>query len=446
MNLVGNDELHTEEQLRSLWKDSMRSVNCTSQHIAYDQFLRLMKGQTKDPDLPMPSVRLASLGSVPEGESTIEEGMPEDVSSMPPRVANIEDSKPHLLESAGDSDSLASLPNMTSPAMYDTSSSTLGGVSSSPILDSPIEGKKITELGNPASTIPELAGSPGSKLVRGRSKSLADEAESFVPPEATFQKDTRRAIALPERDPKVSQELAGQSTLAVSRQLYRAHRQMRLSVLEASRRFEEEQARRARDTLMAEKAKEAGLMGLGQAGLVMRHGLKVHVTTDAIREYLEKYRAEQQQLVEKATRRGGRGRGNRKKTISDMSAMMNPSLGQDEMTMIAAKAAQSPDATKLILNSSLTNFASVPELPKTTRPLPLPPKLPKAVLPPVDVVDKSVRKPTIPGQFHHTKDPFSMDGMYGGARINAVDVNQIKSGATNATTPGKPKGKKSTNP
>ncbi len=447
MNLVGNDELHSEEQLRTLWKESMKSVNCTTAHIAYDDFLLLMKGQTNELEVQPPSKRTSWLNSVPEGVSVAEEHSesPEmectDSAIVPFDGPNLSETQSHLIEVRNmDEGSLSSLPNMTSPVMYEESSDSSFGMTASPVLDSPSVTKVLSEV--PATEDSHVPDSTTLKkpstITRGRSKSLADEADGLdESPAPAFRGDTRRALALPERDPKVNQELAkNQSALAVSRHLYRAHRQMRLAVLEASRRFEEEQARRARDALMAQKTKEAGLMGLGQAGLVMRHGHRVQVTTDAIRRYLEDYKAEQQELVDKATRRGGRGRSKRKKTISDMSAMMNPSLGQDELAVIVAKSANTPEAAKIILNASFNDLGAVPDLKSTTIP-----ELPPAIMnsnedveaesfapgPSIERVDQIVRKATVPGQFHQTKDPFSYDGMYGGARIGLVDVNQIKS-------------------
>ena len=251
--------------------------------------------------------------------------------------------------------------------------------------------------------------------------------------------DTRRALNLPERHDSfknVNDDLTSKSALAVNRQLYRAHRQMRISVFEASRRFEEKQAIRARDTLMKEQVKEA--MG---AGLVMRHGTKLQVTSDAIRKYLDEAMAEQQAFLEKASRRGGRGRRNRKKTISDMSAMM--SLGQDEMGEIAALAvSQTPDSKRSTILLSFDGVEGLPDLSiagkKGSTKSSLVPKPtgmvvqqrknsgqhitidtsamehdggPTPNLPDIDL--KSVRRPTIPGQFKKTADPFSASGMYG---------------------------------
>merc|ERR1711865_814540 len=256
-----------------------------------------------------------------------------------------------------------------------------------------------------------------------------------------LSEDTRRALNLPESRESFrnsNDENTNKSALTVNRQLYRAHRHMRISVLEASRRFEDNKATRARDTLIKEKLKEA--MG---AGLVMRHGTKLQVTSEAIRKYMDEAMAEQRVLLEKANRRGGRGRRNRKKTISDMSAMMNPSMGQEEMGGIAAMAvhAQTPDSKRSTIECSFDGVNGLPDLSSSgkewsTSPS-LAPKLTSNIqprrgsskrvqidtsaieinnvpttpdLPEIDL--KCVREPTVPGQFQKTVDPFSASGMY----------------------------------
>ena len=459
MYLVGNDELHSELQIREMWKESMRSVNCTQAHITYENFLLLMKGQTKKPDpltgpcvlVSTPSVRGGlSLVVVPEGAQVEEE---EEVTS--PDMPIAQEAKPKspslavhiggeestvasLLERNNDGidGSLHSLPNMGgTTGMYESSSSDIQLKSPSTSLESPESKKTIEDIKvTDAIAVPVLR--------RGRSKSLADEADGESSSEfsASFRGDSRRALALPEKDHKMDAELAkNKSALAVNRQLYRAHRQMRQSVLDASRRFEEQQARRARDVLTAQQEEADGLMGLGQAGLVMRHGHKVHVTSEAIRKYLEESKAEQQQLVDKANRRGGRGRSTRKKTISDMSAMMNPSMGQDELGDIAtqiANMAQTPEVKKPIsffgnLDApglpSLTSFEGVPVSPGLQRRPKKRESAPVAMLgqPPTVVDQSTLRKATVPGEFRKTQDPFSSDGMYGGARVCEIDVKRI---------------------
>jgi len=441
MNLMGTDERNSEEQILSMWRDSMKSVNCTSAHITYDSFLLLMKGQTKAPDpatelLSTPS-RKQILVAVPEVEDA-EMSLPELAEK--PASEGAFDIGGGLLERKNEDEvSMHSLPNIGASGIYESSNSSLGLSMSS---DSPSTRKLIAEIAG--ETIPEIDSKPAI-VTRRRSKSLADEKEGIEGDDLSdsarysFQGDSRRAVVLPEHDAATSSKLAmNKSAISVNRQLYRAHRQMRTSVLEASRRFEEQQARRARDTLIAQKELEEGKLGIVHAGLVMRHGTKVHVTSEAIREYLETSKAEQQQLLEKANRRGGRGRSSRKKTISDMSAMMNPSLGQDELGEIALKCSQTPDVSKRVTQDFLTTSLKGLEIPSLKKanlpPLRKKERLPctpteiaaiEGLAPSVVEVDHSLRKATVPGQFRKTEDPFGADGMYGFTRISAKDVSQI---------------------
>merc|ERR1712106_648270 len=124
------------------------------------------------------------------------------------------------------------------------------------------------------------------------------------------------------------------SALQVNRQLYRSHRQMRLSVIDACKRFEEQQARHAHGVLLAEKNLDnAG----GFAGLVMRRVENKTVSSEEVKGLLEKNRTEQKKLMEKANRRSGGRRSRRKKTVPDLSTMMG-SISTEELT----KAVQYP--------------------------------------------------------------------------------------------------------
>eukprot|EP00529_Nitzschia_sp_RCC80_P008869 CAMPEP_0113486848 /NCGR_PEP_ID=MMETSP0014_2-20120614/25206_1 /TAXON_ID=2857 /ORGANISM="Nitzschia sp." /LENGTH=1175 /DNA_ID=CAMNT_0000380529 /DNA_START=258 /DNA_END=3785 /DNA_ORIENTATION=- /assembly_acc=CAM_ASM_000159 len=482
LNLVGNDDLHTEEEMRTMWLESMRSVNCQQRHISYDHFLLLMKGQTREPD-PVPSIGLqqplhplaedeaeVSIHGIAENKPSqlISDRSANSAAAKTVTTGNINDGS-HFIDQVNDESSLTSLPNMRASKMYDSSGSNIGLTPTGNSSGRPIVSDTATE-GSPmvpdmpstpktpdketSAVVPELPAKPGV-VRRGRSKSLEDNdlepsAVRKSPSKASPSQqksiinagaDARRAINLPERSSQAQGKLANKSALAVNRTLYRAHRQMRLSVIEASRRFEEKQATRARDTLMKEQMKEA----IG-AGLVMRHGLKLQVTSDAIRKYLDEAKAEQQVLVDKSFRRGGRGRSARKKTISDMSAMLNPSMGQDELGDIAKQAgSQTPETRREINNASFSSGLNMPDLraeeiglppskpaafgadeaPEGVRTLrqkqPAPAKVP--ALPEVDHFD--VRKATVPGEFHETQDPFSSVGMYGGSRLKNEDVKNI---------------------
>ena len=144
-------------------------------------------------------------------------------------------------------------------------------------------------LGNIESiAVPGLPAKNPTLYVRRRSRSVddTDDKDAGEEKEAVFNQDSRRAMNLPEHnhtqkeiDALVKDE--SKSALVVNRKLYRAHRQMRLAVLEASKRFEEQQARHAKEVLMArnereEKAQSANMAF--HAGLVMKHGHKKHVS------------------------------------------------------------------------------------------------------------------------------------------------------------------------
>jgi hypothetical protein len=157
---------------------------------------------------------------------------------------------------------------------------------------------------------------------------------------------------------------------------------MRLAVIDASKRFEEQQLEHARNYLLAQEAEnDKGPPKI--AGLVMRRVENKTSSSEEVKKLLETNRKEQQSLMEVASRRGGRGRRTRKKTISDMSGMMG-SLSQDDLSNIAERAIASTD--------------------------PLPP------LPSVREKGQDldlVRGATVPGEFKKVRDPFGAHGKYG---------------------------------
>merc|ERR1719206_494571 len=106
--------------------------------------------------------------------------------------------------------------------------------------------------------------------------------------------------------------------LVVNRELYRAHRTMRMAVLEASKRLEEEQQRRAREEIRKEQA-----LSNKSAGLIMRHGGEL--SADAIKQFVVQQQKEEQRKVQEATKRAGR---RRNRTSSDIRGMFGSS-GQD---------------------------------------------------------------------------------------------------------------------
>jgi len=200
-----------------------------------------------------------------------------------------------------------------------------------------------------------------SSLGRDRSVSLDEEdtysakAEADSRKNAMFKRDSRRAVAIPEHTHNVSaiDKVIADTTktpLVVNRKLYRAHREFRHAVTDACKRFEDEQMRRAKETLWAQE--NAG--GKHTAGLVMRHGQAL--SESSIKSFLVKTLEEQKKKVDKANRRGGRGRTSRKKTISDMSGMLGgsalPESKVEERQTVAVKPKQevNEDENNLLRN------------------------------------------------------------------------------------------------
>lgn len=226
---------------------------------------------------------------------------------------------------------------------------------------------------------------PADLTKRGRSVSM-DEKETYtskVEAESRksmlFKRDSRRAMAIPEHTHTVSDidnaiKDKTKTPLVVNRKLYRAHREFRHAVTEACKRFEDEQMRRAKETLKARENAHAK----HTAGLVMRHGQAL--TEQSIKNFLKKTLEEQQKQVDQANRRGGRGRRGRKKTVSDMSGMLGGSA-------LPAEAATESTARQTVGNATLA---------------------PKAEgLQPVKENENLLRNPTKPGEFRKTNyDPF----------------------------------------
>jgi hypothetical protein len=283
-----------------------------------------------------------------------------------------------------------------------------------------------------------------------------DEDEDQKSTDLNIVADVVRDMLLPEADHVHNSNAAAKeieavvkdrtkSNLVVNRKLYRAHRQMRLAVLEASKRFEEQQTQYARDMILAQREKEGQQLAVGGgvgAGLVMRHGHNKQVSSEQIRQMLAETRQQEQALVEKANRRGGRGRRSRKKTISDMSGMLS-SMGQDEMGIISQQAAATSSAENVLTSVGCVDEANPPltqlkhaqtadpallrnayppiKTALKTSTMAQPPIVPEEEVPavpehppqPPPGTEGHLRAATVPGEFRKTTDPFGSHGRYG---------------------------------
>jgi hypothetical protein len=497
MDLMGSDAAQSEEDMHRMWGDGIQAVKGQHARITYDDFLLLMKGQTKE--TPSHELELEASGSalvgtsrlhaVPEAGASFNTTGATRLSVVPETSMSFDDSpteaKEHVTVRLASGDvaadgtiNVVAEPRMgladsnqmpdgspvqqtqsapTSPADHKRLLNMEMGIESPVSMDedddlivasgpgvpgssasltppmSPSRGaadyatpsaqrRAFVELSMKASGL-ELPSLPIAGLekppiyTRRRSKSMDDDDS---PEKVSYKGDDSKKLSavaevaevihdmiLPETDHThghghiIKDE--SKSALVINRQLYRAHRHMRLAVLEASKRFEEQQAEHAKEVILAAR-EEDDSHGMIQAGLVMRHGHKKQVSSQAIRSLLETNRIQQQALVEKANRRGGRGRRSRKKTISDMSGMLS-SMGAEDFNSIAQKALAEP----LIPGDTSKLYEDIePE--------------PNAEEEPAGVSDSalddlaeqgSLRAATVPGEFRKTSDPFGRQGRYG---------------------------------
>jgi len=439
-----------------MWGDSMKDVNCTSARITYEDFVLLMKGQTRDFETDGPVIArsesgqrlngalLHAVNEVDEAEINLRSNKSRSnslVAANPvaataaittPRndLRSIKSFSPHLTPvvsnlpindsplSMDDNDGMRIplslqfpvMPTFTTPPTSPkrVASNYMSSVSESKtnprtVMDEAMA-NTITSDPEPNNiySIPDIP-KPGAIYVRMKSRSF-DERE-MTEMKKSFEVDSRRAVALPEHDPEKRKLIVNDNiqltTLQVNRKLYRSHRQMRLSVIDACKRFEEHQTKYAHGVLLAlEKEKSMA----SSAGLVMRRVENKTVSSEEVKSLLEKNRKEHQDLVEKANRRGGGRRSRRKKTVSDLSTMMG-SLSSEEMTKISMQA--SGPAIKRINENDVFEapkepFSMIPPVIET-KPLENPENLDD---------DDDLRRPTVPGEFRKVKDPFGSHGKY----------------------------------
>ncbi|KAL9190343.1 hypothetical protein ACHAXT_007554 [Thalassiosira profunda] len=379
MDLIGNGAVHSEEALREMWGEA--SMHSTEAHITYEDFLLLMKGQSQSatqlrpgslrPTTPM--LQKLSLHPVAEAPSE-HRPVSEKSSFLAPSFdeRGEESSDGPLCIDDGDDDALNQ--GFAEAMQYQG------------------EGFAIkASLAKPATP---TARTPVDDK-RGRAKSF-DSDEGRQPKTVLHP---LRPVNLPEHsktDDNVN-TLLGDKTktpLVVNRELYRAHRSMRLAVLDASKRLEEEQQRRAREEMRKEQAKSPP-PGAPGAGLIMRHGGEL--SADAIKQFVVQQQKEEQKKVQEARKRGGRKHA-RNKTASDIRGMFGGS-GSDLNNLTV------PPQHAVPASGGIPDFGSPPS------PHPRPPRSPAKPKSPIspDLPElPEVRGATKPGQFRKTTyDPFS---------------------------------------
>jgi len=408
-DMLGNDALHSEDMMREMWGDSMKAMNCNHARITYEDFLLLMKGQTRDSENSIDELKKYSTATTHLG--VVMEEAPEDLTLTPPTLKH----RP-VSHVNGPGFPAPFIPNggghihqVDTPLSMDEDEDLVTGSVDSriqPSWDSPPHTpSKITKPMSPLHESPmtdqastaglSLNGSSESSFsnlprprpyMRARSRSYDGTnlmGDASTPGNSSMFGPS--LVVLPEHGKENLPETFAASITASSqpnRTMYhRPHGPMRLAVIEASKRFEEEQARRARDDLLAQ-----GETNRRQAGLVMRRVENKTVSTEQVRKVLEQNQKDRISMVESADRKSGRR--NRTKTRSDIAGMFAPHPQQTVVDMAA-----------------VTNNKSC--VPNVISPAP--------DIGPTEVTDEktNLRAPTVPGEFRKAEDPFGAHGRYG---------------------------------
>jgi len=412
MDLIGNGAGHSPEALRDMWGEA--SKNNTGAYITYEDFLLLMKGQPVSQPAMLPMIQpkkkgrpttpmLEKLSLHPVMEGSICEQNQDLIGGFPLLpVAEVNTSE-QSETMVGGFMSPASFDSFMSPSSFDMEEENSDG----PIciddddddLDGALnhgfseamqhQGSGFAIEGSLAAIEGSLAAPttpvPASPVPDTRPRAISCDSDESRPPPATrpsvFQKNTARAVNFPGNAPSDDK-----TPLSVNRDLYNQHRSMRLAVLEASKRLEEEQQRRAREEIR----KEQDNLNKG-AGLIMRHGGEL--SADSIKQFVVQQEKEEQKKVMDASKRAGR-RHNRNRTSSDIRGMFGSSSG-------AALDRTLPHQPASGLIGGIPAFStplSIPKRPPKPQPPSIAPDLPELPV---------LRSGTKPGQFRKTNyDPF----------------------------------------
>jgi len=384
MGLMGRDAVEKEEAMKIMWGDSMLACNIQNAQITYTNFLLLMKGQQEEISVQQEEFS-SSHGndlhvlheglSVSGSEASDDDGVSYGIEPM----SDISDG-PLTME---DDDCDEAISMSADLAMERKILEAVEGPMP-PISPCSIPCKKIADnivpVTNQGRKVSPVA--PFRPLLsRVRSKSY-DDQDVIEANEVTVTSVKRKSIPERTHDQKDTDKLTNdgsETPLVVNRKLYRAHRQMRLAVLEASKRFEDQQVNRTKADIQAESALKF------EPGLVMRRGHSKELSSGAIRTLMKEKQGKQQQMIEAANIRGGRGRRTRKKTNSDMSGMFS----------------------SVPANEFSPTLPSIPSSPPPVAPKVIPIEIPIAQdVPQVHLHNTSHRRPTVPGVFHETLDPF----------------------------------------
>jgi hypothetical protein len=292
--LLGTND--STEEMRKIWHDGIKVCKLPLERIAYDDFLMLMKGQAKDRE---PLGRVSKLRTSrqlisPPASPALLEAVPEGSVSPQGKAKTfvIFDGMPML-----------SLESLDMPTL-------------SPRVETPADIAFPLDLDKPMAPYRRTR-SRSMGEIKNAAYDFGDDEEAPSTPR------TSNFVVVPSRTKDELGQLIkdkSKTPLVVNRALYRKNRELRFAVMDASKEFDlKRQARKMQFT-----SKRGALSP--SAGLVMRRGGSVpspvpHPRSESghVTNVLLSTKSEQ---VHEASRKSGRPRRVRKKTLSDISGML----------------------------------------------------------------------------------------------------------------------------
>lgn len=300
MGLLGNEE--AEAEMRQIWTDALTECEeCHQGRITYPDFLMLVKGQTREQKEPRQSSLLRPHPS-PDASPVLDVVPEGSVSSQ----------AKHLVFTRFDG--MLTMPSLGIPTIGETTAANI-------------------------SFPPDI---PLPQLQRNRSRSLGEAPRPYWEEEEGGLRDKLRqrssgyappSQAIDELELVVKDQ--SKTALFVHRSLFRKNREMRNAVLEASRQFEKKRhAFKCQETSPGRR-----ISASPGANLVMKRG-SVPSNMAIPKSMLDSWQqidglvdSQQQELTSKsehdrvqavvdASRRSGRPRRKREKTVSDIAGMI----------------------------------------------------------------------------------------------------------------------------
>jgi hypothetical protein len=395
IELMGNDVLPGEEEMVSMWSNSMGEGRQPREFMIYDDFVLLMKGQsTETPTInfigdSFPQTDTTTLATVSEGQSGLKSMIEDEKKSTQAPAAAVGTkvrSAPlpsaRALEHSNQNDmDVSPLSINDEKGLVSSYQANAFGDLAPPQRSSRLSGNRPVDLGMKQIDRVAAPGLPSQVRLTLRAERRSKSAGSKDAKESLeLNPDLMRPLLTLQQNYSHSQK---KRVAFETKSTPTLNDQMRVSVLEASKNFEQQQAEHAKEVLMAQQNNDV----VDEPFLVMKHGHKKHVSSELIKNTLRVNQAEQVVLIKKAMRQADRGTitsGQRTKSDMGVHGISFSILGEDVATYKGAFAVNDDHHRK---------SKSEPFVPE------------KEVM-----VKLRMREPTVPGDFRTTtNDPFGMD-------------------------------------